>query len=301
MDENYISVIITAYNRREYLLDAIKSAINQALDKKYYEIIVVKNFNDDKIDKFIEENKIKSMLSDKVSLSGKILEALKIANGDIISFLDDDDMFFNNKLENVHKIFDDNIVYYHNRSEGIDDNNKKLDFSYDNPDFNMSSISIRKDIINEDILSKVTRSIDTLMYLFAIDSRKKIYLDEKVLTYYRLHNSITHNFDDLDSYINFNIKLYNNVINSYKIFYESFNNKEIKNLILHKIAFMYFLLRIFNNEKFKLKNYIDFIKTKSYNNDKKYQYKIMLASIFFKKIIIKKMYDDELKNIKNID
>ena len=37
----YISVIITAYNRKEFLLNAIKSALNQTLDKKYYEIIVI--------------------------------------------------------------------------------------------------------------------------------------------------------------------------------------------------------------------------------------------------------------------
>ena len=48
----YISVIITAYNRKEYLLDAINSVINQTLDKKYYEIIVIKNYNDSKIDDF---------------------------------------------------------------------------------------------------------------------------------------------------------------------------------------------------------------------------------------------------------
>jgi len=61
----YISVIITAYNRKEYLLNAIKSVINQTLDKKYYEIIVIKNFNDKNIDDFINENKIISIISNQ--------------------------------------------------------------------------------------------------------------------------------------------------------------------------------------------------------------------------------------------
>ncbi len=294
-----ISVIITAHNRKEFLLGAIKSALNQTLNKKYYEIIVIKNFEDSIIDKFIEENNIKNVLSDKISLSGKIVEALNICNNDIISFLDDDDLFFNNKLEVVSKIFENkDIVYYHNSEQTIDDNNKKLNFVYDSPDFNMSSISIRKEIINENILSRVTHSIDTLMYLFSINSNKNVYLDKNVLTYYRMHNSITHNFDDLDSYINFNIKSYNNVINSYKTLYELFDNKKIKSLLLHKIAFTYFMLRIFNNEKFELKNYINFIRTKSYI-DNKYGYKIMLSSIFLKKYAIRKLYDNEIKKIKN--
>ena len=47
----FISVIIIAYKRKEFLLGAIKSVLNQTLDKKYYEIIVVKNYKDDAIDR----------------------------------------------------------------------------------------------------------------------------------------------------------------------------------------------------------------------------------------------------------
>ncbi len=102
---SYISVIITSYDRKGYLLNAIKSVINQTLDKKYYEIIVIKNFNNSIIDKFIDKNKIKSILSDYKSLSKKLYLALNIANGNIISFLDDDDLFANNKLEIVYNKF----------------------------------------------------------------------------------------------------------------------------------------------------------------------------------------------------
>ena len=58
----YVSVIITAYNRKEFLLNAIKSVLNQRLDKKYYEIIVIKNFRDKNIDDFIKDKKIKEIL-----------------------------------------------------------------------------------------------------------------------------------------------------------------------------------------------------------------------------------------------
>ena len=60
----YISVIITAYNRKEFLLNAIKSAINQTLDKKYYEIIVIKNFEDKNIDEFIDNHNIQKIFID---------------------------------------------------------------------------------------------------------------------------------------------------------------------------------------------------------------------------------------------
>ncbi|WP_269087906.1 glycosyltransferase [Picrophilus oshimae] len=32
--DHFISVIVTAYNRSEYLLDAVKSALNQTLSKE---------------------------------------------------------------------------------------------------------------------------------------------------------------------------------------------------------------------------------------------------------------------------
>ena len=88
----YISVIITAYNRKEFLLNAIKSVVNQTLDKKYYEIIVIKNYRDDIIDDYIKNNHnhVISIVSREESLTGKLVEALDIANGYVISFLEDD-------------------------------------------------------------------------------------------------------------------------------------------------------------------------------------------------------------------
>ena len=111
----FISVIITAYKRKEFIMDAIKSVLNQTLPRKYYEIIVVKNFIDSDIDKYINDNNIKNIFSNDISLSGKSVEAIKSSHGEIISFLDDDDMFYNNKLEYIYDLFKNNInlVYYH--------------------------------------------------------------------------------------------------------------------------------------------------------------------------------------------
>ena len=111
----YISVIITAYNRKEFLLNAIKSVVNQTVEKKYYEIIVIKNFRDETIDEFINKNKIKHLVMD--GTVGEYLDkGISEANGEIISFLDDDDLFFKNKLDIVYKEFRKNkdVVYYHN-------------------------------------------------------------------------------------------------------------------------------------------------------------------------------------------
>jgi glycosyltransferase involved in cell wall biosynthesis len=127
MDDVYISVIITAYNRREFLLNAIKSALNQTLSKDRYEIIVIKNFNDDKIDDCINKNNIKNILIDG-TLGEFLYKAINESHGNILSFLDDNDLFLNNKLEYVYNLFknDNNLVYYHNLPKFIDESGNTI-------------------------------------------------------------------------------------------------------------------------------------------------------------------------------
>ena len=217
----YISVIITAYNRKEFLLNAIKSAVNQTLDKKYYEIIVIKNYKDDTIDNYIQNNKIIGIITNTKSLGGKLVEALNIANGNVISFLEDDDLFSNNKLEIVYNKFKKNkdLTYYHNSMVPIDDKNKLLRKWYKQEDkevtynyksrrkiirrgirygsHNLSSMSISKVIflINARIISNFTYAIDYGIVLLALNSGGVLLSDNHKLTLYRVHNSSINTFN----------------------------------------------------------------------------------------------------------
>ena len=89
----YISVIVTAYNRKKYLLGAVRSALNQTLPRDLYEVIVVKNFRDEAIDRELEERGVVNLYSNDVSQGGKVHEALEVAKGDVVSLLEDDDEF----------------------------------------------------------------------------------------------------------------------------------------------------------------------------------------------------------------
>jgi cellulose synthase/poly-beta-1,6-N-acetylglucosamine synthase-like glycosyltransferase len=46
LGQPYISVIVTAYNRRKYLSFALRSLEAQTLPRDRFEVIVVKNFED---------------------------------------------------------------------------------------------------------------------------------------------------------------------------------------------------------------------------------------------------------------
>ena len=190
----YISVIITAYNRKEFLLNAIKSAVNQTLDKKYYEIIVVKNFTENTIDGFIDEHHIKNIQMD--GAVGEFLYAgVSASSGEIISFLDDDDLFSNDKLEVVYNKFkaNNNLGYYHNAHITVNEKYQKIDSKLGKSiTFNLSSISIEKSILNLNFLKKISSNTDHFMYLSALESDKNIVAGKEKLTSYMFHNSVSH-------------------------------------------------------------------------------------------------------------
>ncbi|WP_337860800.1 glycosyltransferase family 2 protein [Ferroplasma sp.] len=296
-NNNYISVIVTDYNRKEYIMEALKSVVNQSLSRENYEIILVKNFRDEHIDTFALENKIKNIYSNDNTLSGKIIEALKIAKGKIISFLDDDDMFFKSKLEYVIKKFDSNaeLCYFHNNFSGIDENGKTIAYYNENPDFNMSSISMKSDIINVDGLSKVSKSIDTLMYLYAVESGKDIVLDDEKLTYYRVTgNSVTHSFNDINSFINFSYDSLKKILVSYSNMITIFHSRKVIKILKHKISFTKIRIKLFGISNAGFKDYLNLLATPSLEA-RLYELKVAFVSIFLKKYAVKKLYENEKK------
>lgn len=224
----YISVIITAHDRKQFLIDAIKSALNQTLEKSLYEILVVKNFEDEIIDDLIEKNGIISLKAKDDSLVGEDLAlCIEKAKGEIISFLDDDDTFFTNKLEIVYHLFKDNdLIYFHNQQSFIDARGKIVNHKLPEikkrfllilpagikiigrlisfyQDFNISSMCVRKEILikNIDYLKDLPGSTDTYIFYQAAASKEgKMLFDPSVLTNFRIHDSssqiLTDNFSD---------------------------------------------------------------------------------------------------------
>ena len=261
----YISVIITAYNRKDFLLNAIKSALNQTLDKKYYEVIVIKNFEDKNLDEFINKNKIIGIISNNKSLGGKLSEALNIARGTVISFLEDDDLFFENKLEIVYKEFkrDDDIVYYHNLWAPINKNGKTININTMNisPDINMSSISIKRSIVKVNNANNIPilSAPDVLMYVYALESNKKIRKGKEILTYYMLHNSISNNVsNNFEEYRKFMIITSDLYINNFIFFMNLVHSQKAISYINSKItgAQIYKYIYGINETPHKLINYI---------------------------------------------
>ncbi|AAT42887.1 glycosyltransferase family A protein [Picrophilus oshimae] len=186
----YISVIVIAYNRKQFLIDAVHSVINQTLDRSKYEIIIVKNFRDDDIDAQLNRFVDLNIYTDEISIGAKFARGIEISKGEILCFLEDDDIFKKNKLEVVLNVFKNkDLVYFHNNFDIIDEKGNLISKNNkSNSSMNMSAISIKKTIIDTKILKNARSFVDDLMYLFAINSRKKILVSNLKLSYYRMHN-----------------------------------------------------------------------------------------------------------------
>lgn len=101
-----ISVIITVFNLEKYLEDALDSVFRQTL--KADEIIVVNDGSSDNSDTLIRKYADGIIYINKQHNEGvlpAILDGLQIAKGDIITFLDGDDIWVDTKLESVLRIY----------------------------------------------------------------------------------------------------------------------------------------------------------------------------------------------------
>jgi len=204
----YISVIVTAYDRKKYLLGAVQSALNQTISKDLYEVIVVKNFRDETIDRQLEKWGVVNLYSDDASQGGQVRDALGVARGDVISFLDDDDEFLPEKLERVYAAFRNGADYYHNgrvvvneagkvlRKEGfsmlVKGDEEKARYAMQmitHASFvNNSSISVRKHILEKIDLKRCELTIDAFMFTAALLSAHVMIDSPSLLTLFRVHS-----------------------------------------------------------------------------------------------------------------
>ena len=216
MKRPFISVIITAYNRREFIRDAVNSIINSASPKDEYEIIVIKNFRDEYVDGTVEKIGGKNIVADLVSIGAKVALGVEVASGDVITFLEDDDAYLPSRLGNIERAFEHmpSLIYYHNNVVVINEIGKMI---YDklidetniydtvvahdyedkirafkkygwNLGLRTSSMAVRRNFVHRwvGVIRRFPDLIDVLIFLLALVSDGAIYHDPRPLTYYRI-------------------------------------------------------------------------------------------------------------------
>jgi len=219
MKRPFISVIITAYNRREFIKDAVKSIINSMLPEDEYEIIVVKNFKDEYVDGIVEKTGGKSIIADLVTVGTMIVLGINAARGDIVTFLDDDDMYLPNRLNIIKRIFNSihSLIYYHNNVIPINETgsiirdklvestniyNSIIAYNHEDkldmlkryglgPGLRLSSIAVKRSFIKRwvNIIKYFPELQDVIVFLLALIDEGAIIHDPRPLTYYRVSST----------------------------------------------------------------------------------------------------------------
>lgn len=215
----FITVIVTAFNRKEYIVEAVSSVLRQTAPRESYEIIVVKNYTDENIDNFLDENGVKQIVEQSPYWNISVSKAIEKSAGKVISFLDDDDLFDEHKLEVLQRLFiSEDIVFCKDGIKIVDENgtnigyretkqkikeyfflDKKGSLSGDRrffSSFNNSSMTVLRDSF-ESHLKKLNsnvpdgrgcrHSMDNFIVFASLESGKCVSIPEK-LTLYRLHS-----------------------------------------------------------------------------------------------------------------
>ena len=89
--------------------------MNQDISRDVYEVIVVKNFEDQELDEFIDSNGFRRILAGNDPVGIFLSIGVEEAKGEIVSFLEDDDIFTHDKISWIVRVFENQkVVYYHN-------------------------------------------------------------------------------------------------------------------------------------------------------------------------------------------
>lgn len=234
-----ISVIMASYNYAEYIRAAIESVINQTF--KEWELIIVDDCSTDDsvnvIKSYLYDDRIKLYINEEnLGLAGTLQKGISKAQGEWIAFLESDDIFFPNSLEEKYKAVSSGADIIFTGVEMFQDKEKIVDFQRYFDDVNklfvnlnhsmfienfqkiipkiniiptFSCVMLKRDLLEPCSFTPLCKaSLD--YYLWAQLSEYKIYYLHQKLTYWRIHRDSYINKDKqnwLKKYM-FNISLY---------------------------------------------------------------------------------------------
>lgn len=214
-----ISVIITAHDRKKFIMGCLGSVIADTSNYDDVEILVVKNYEEPEIDGYLDLNRIRSIHSTSVGVGGKLADGIRASRGEIISFLEDDDLWEVGKmafLRDLNRKIPD-FGYVHNSYLLVDEYNNpivakrntmepgsELLTLVENERFlsqnrhirihdalvNMSSISISRRLVNDTFLSfleKIITCPDKYMFYASYYSDSTMVIAPQRLTRFRQH------------------------------------------------------------------------------------------------------------------
>src|SRR5580658_4708288 len=120
-DDLLESIVVTAFNRREYYEKAIDSVLPLVQGRSDVEVILLKNFVDEPVDHRLVAAGVQVASYSSPIAEATLRRAIELCRGRYIVFLDDDDLFRPTKLERFERALAQfpELSYYHNGYEMV--------------------------------------------------------------------------------------------------------------------------------------------------------------------------------------
>jgi glycosyltransferase involved in cell wall biosynthesis len=219
----YLSVIVTAHGRREYILEAVASVLGQKFPREQLEVCAVKDWADPEIDGRLDALGVAHVETTLRPLGAKLAVGIERTRGSVLLFLEDDDAYEPGRLAHVAEEFraDDRLGYYHNGQLRVDASGRPLGaaaygagqaylaamaelrvppealpdrigtLARIDPDFNLSSIAVRRDVLGPHVaeLRAQSSAVDSFVFYAALFARRSLLLEARPLTRYRIHTT----------------------------------------------------------------------------------------------------------------
>lgn len=207
MSEPLVSIITPIYNGERYLLEAIESALAQTYQN--FELLLVNDGSTDSsaeiIRPFLKDLRIIYIEQKNAGVAAARNTAIKQAKGKYIGFLDQDDLWLNNKLEVQIAALeqDGSIALVHSRQDCIDVHGNKIDYDWITgvsgycfrDMFKRNRIAVLTVLIRKTIIDKIGLFNEQLpgaddyeMWLRVTLKYPIKYIDQS-LVFYRFHDS----------------------------------------------------------------------------------------------------------------
>ena len=217
------SILITSYNKGQYLEECIKSCLNQT--NKNFEIIICDNCSTDNSNQILEkyekyEKNIKIIKKKRIYNSPPMnqIDLIKLgflsSSGDIICLLDADDFFYPKKLEVIEKflnthsqldvIFDLPMIKKSSSLNKFILSKKRQKYIWPTI-INTSSISVSKQFLAECIKNDILEKFEFLEVDFRINvysrciKKNFIIIDQDITVYREVQDSIMSNIKKYSS------------------------------------------------------------------------------------------------------
>lgn len=217
-----ISVVVVAHQRRDFVPAALSSVAIQEIPHERIDIVVVTDFTDQHLETLCR--RIGARLVVRTGSVGfQLAEGVRQSKGEIVCFLDDDDLFRSDKLNIVDQVFSERpeIGYFHNGrvvfskptptrealvskspeerfSRVVRNDVKTLSKILSGRGWltasNLSCVSVRRSLVIRYLsrLEQIEAATDGFFLFLAIASQTVIAVSDVPVTFYRYHQSFSH-------------------------------------------------------------------------------------------------------------